>query len=232
MRDRDDRPTEDRPRGDQSRTGTAIQTPALSGPGFNRREFLKGSSAAVAASAMATTVQETVAEEAAKDARVTKAAPGPVKLNINGKEHTLKLEPRVTLLDALRDDLNLTGAKEVCTTTNCGACTVIIDGKPIYACSKLAVEVQGKKITTVEGLSDGKNVDDVITAFIKHDASQCGYCTPGFVVAVRAFLNAHPKAGLEEIQKGLAGNICRCGTYEGVTKAALELCGGAKKGGA
>lgn len=232
MRDRDDRPTEDRRSGDQSRIGPAVQGPVVNGPGFNRRDFLKGSSAAVAASAMATTVQETVAEEAAKDARVTKAGPGPVKLKVNGKEHTLKLEPRVTLLDALRNDLNLTGAKEVCTTTNCGACTVIIDGKPVLACGKLAVEVQGKEITTVEGLSEGKNIDQVITAFVKHDASQCGYCTPGFVVAVRAFLNAHPKAGLDEIQKGLGGNICRCGTYEGVTKAALELCGAAKKGGA
>ena len=132
-----------------------------------------------------------------------------------------------------RNDLNLTGAKEVCTTTNCGACTVIIDGKAVYACAKTAVECQGKKITTAEGLADGKTIDDVIKCFVKHDATQCGFCTPGFVVATRAFLNEHPGAKMEDIRKGLGGNICRCGTYDGVAHAALECAaaGAAKKGG-
>lgn len=139
------------------------------------------------------------------------------------------LEPRVTLLDALRNDLNLTGAKDVGVSSNDGADTVIIDGKAVAAGTRLAFAEQGKNITTVEGLSEGKNVDEVITAFVKHDATQCGYCTPGFVVAVRAFLNKNPGANLEQIRKGLGGNICRCGTYAGVTAAALELC---QKGGA
>lgn len=242
MLDRENRSTDDRRPEEQSRSGpstcgsgtkgpAAPGAGAATGSGVNRRDFLKGSGAAVAASAVATSVQESIAQEKAKDARVTPAAPGMVKLDVNGTVHTLKLEPRVSLLDALRNDLNLTGSKEVCNTTNCGACTVIIDGQPVYACSRLAVEVQGKKITTVEGLSTGKNVDQVVSAFVKHDASQCGYCTPGFVVAVRAFLNTNPKADLEEIRKGLGGNLCRCGTYEGVASAAMELCG-AKKGGA
>lgn len=204
-------------------------TSGRSGPGFNRRDFLKGSGAAVAATAVATAVEESVAQEKKAGAAVVAAKPGQVKLEINGKSHTVTVEPRVTLLDVLRNDLNLTGAKEVCTTTNCGACTVIIDGKPVYACARTAVECQGKKITTVEGLGDGKDVDDVVKCFVKHDATQCGYCTPGFVVATRAFLNANPKATMEDIRKGLGGNICRCGTYDGVAHAALECA--TKKGG-
>ncbi|MBS0266904.1 MAG: (2Fe-2S)-binding protein [Planctomycetes bacterium] len=205
-------------------------TSSRSGPGFNRRDFLKGSGAAVAASAVATAVEETVAQDKDKlPANVVPAKPVPVKLEINGKAHTVTVEPRVTLLDVLRNDLNLTGAKDVCTTTNCGACTVIIDGKPVLACARMAVECQGKKITTVEGLGDGKDVDDVVKCFVKHDATQCGYCTPGFVVATRAFLNSKPNATLEEIRKGLGGNLCRCGTYDGVAHAALECA--SKKGG-
>ena len=198
------------------------------GPDVSRRAFLKGSGVAVATTAMVGTAVEGVAEETKAVSKVAPAKVQEVKLNVNGEIHTVKIEPRVTLLDALRNDLQLTGCKEVCTTKNCGACTVIIDGKPVYACTKLAIAEKGK-ITTVEGLAGGKNVDQVISAFVKHDATQCGYCTPGFVVAVRAFLNANPKADLEQIQKGLGGNICRCGTYEGVAQAALELV---KKGGA
>jgi xanthine dehydrogenase YagT iron-sulfur-binding subunit len=207
-------------------------TSSRSGPGFNRRDFLKGSGAAVAASAVATAVEESIAQDkdgGKKAANVVAAKPGPVKLEINGKSHTVTVEPRVTLLDVLRNDLNLTGAKEVCNDTICGACTVIIDGKPVYACARTAVECQGKKITTCEGLGDGKDVDEVVKCFVKHDATQCGYCTPGFVVATRAFLNANPKATMDDIRKGLGGNLCRCGTYDGVAHAALECA--TKKGG-
>jgi xanthine dehydrogenase YagT iron-sulfur-binding subunit len=204
------------------------ESPNRYGPDVSRRAFLKGSSAVVAASAVGSAVADSVAQEKAAS-KVAPAKPVEITLHVNGKMQKLTLEPRVTLLDALRNDLNLTGCKEVCTTQNCGACTVIIDGKPTYACAHLAIAEQGKKITTVEALSEGKNVDQVITAFVKHDATQCGFCTPGFVVAVKAFLDKHPKANLEEIQKGLGGNLCRCGTYVGVTQAALELC---QKGGA
>lgn len=198
-----------------------------SGPGFSRRSFLKGSGAAVAATAMATAVEESAAQQAQSNVVAAKAA--PISLNINGKMQTVTVEPRVTLLDVLRNDLNLTGAKDVCTTTNCGACTVIIDGKPTYACAVPAVSCLGKKITTVEALSADGNIDDVVKCFVKHDATQCGYCTPGFVVAVKAYTDAHPGAKLEDIRKGLGGNICRCGTYDGVGQAALECA--SKKGG-
>jgi len=194
----------------------------------SRRAFLQGSGAAVAATAITTGATEAVAE-ANRPSRLKSAGPHKVVLTVNGTQHTLMIEPRVTLLEALRNDLNLTGAKEVGNVSNDGADTVIIDGKPVLASTRLAIEVEGKNITTVEGLSDGKNVDEVITAFVKHDATQCGYCTPGFVVAVRAFLNKNPGANLEQIRKGLGGNLCRCGTYAGVTAAAVELC---KKGGA
>jgi xanthine dehydrogenase YagT iron-sulfur-binding subunit len=202
-----------------------------SGPGFNRRDFLKGSGAAVAATAMVATVEESLAQEKKAEKNVVAAKAAPVKLDINGKTHTVTVEPRVTLLDVLRDDLSLTGAKDVCTTRNCGACTVILDGKAVYACAKLAVECVGKKITTAEGLGDGAKVDEVVACFVKHDATQCGFCTPGFVVATRAFLNGKPGANIEDVRKGLGGNICRCGTYDGVTQAALECAGAGKKGG-
>jgi len=179
--------------------------------GFSRRDFLRGSGAAVAA----TTLSQAVSENAEAQQAGTKVAPG------------VTVEPRVTLLDVLRDDLSLTGAKEACDTSNCGACTVLIDGKAAYACSVLAHQAVGKKIQTAEGLATGDN-DAVAKCFVKHDATQCGYCTPGFVVATRAFVAAKPNATVEDVSKGLGGNICRCGTYAGVIAAALEC---SKKGG-
>ncbi len=198
-----------------------------SGPDFNRRSFLKGSGVAVAASAMATAVQEAAAKPK-QDRTETTSGKQKVTLNVNGEQKTVEIEPRVTLLDALRNDLDLTGCKEVCTTANCGACTVLIDGKAVYACTRLAIAEQGKKITTVESLA-GKE-DPVVQGFHKHDATQCGFCTPGFVMATRAFIAEHPNATLEEIQKGLGGNICRCGTYANISMCAVELCQSAKGG--
>lgn len=225
MLERDDSPNASPPPGD--RTDTGGHPDSVRG-GFNRRDFLKGSGAAIAATAAVTTGEETaVAQE---KSTVVPAKPVDVKLNVNGKDYSLKLEPRVTLIEALRNDLNITGAKHVCDTTNCGACTVIVDGKPVFACARLAIECHGKKVTTVEGLTSGQNIDQVIAAFVKHDATQCGFCTPGFVVAVKAFLEANPKANLEQILKGLGGNLCRCGTYVGVQAAALECAGHGKEG--
>ena len=195
------------------------------GAGFNRRDFLKGSGAAVAATAMATTTEESVAEE--KNPNVVSSEATDVTLNVNGKDYTLKLEPRAVLLDVLRNDLNLTGCKEVDERNVSGADTVLIDGKAAYAGARLAFDCRGCKITTVESLRDGDKMDEVISGFVKHDAMQCGFCTPGFVMAMRAFLNKNPKATLQEIRNGLGGNICRCGTYHGITQCALEL---AKKG--
>ena len=199
--------------------------PHANGSGVNRRDFLRGSGAAVAVTALATSEQGATAQDAAKK-NVVAAKAQDVTLNVNGKDHKLSLEPRVTLLDALRDDLNLTGCKDVCDTTNCGACTVLIDGKATYSCSRLAHECAGKKVTTIESLAAN---DPVVAGFVKHDASQCGFCTPGFVMATKAFCDKNPGATLDQVRKGLGGNICRCGTYVGITACAMELV--QKKGG-
>lgn len=198
--------------------------PQANGSGVNRRDFLRGSGAAVAVTALATSEQGAAAQDTAKK-NVVSAKAQDVTLNVNGKDHKLSLEPRVTLLDALRDDLNLTGCKDVCDTTNCGACTVLIDGKATYACSRLAHECAGKKVTTIESLAAN---DPVVAGFVKHDAQQCGFCTPGFVMATKAFCDKNPGATLDQVRKGLGGNICRCGTYVGITACAMELV---KKGG-
>ena len=197
------------------------------GSGFNRRDFLKGSAAAATATAMAThEPQETQAATAR--ANVFAAAAQNVTLNVNGKNHTVKVEPRVTLLDVLRNDLNLTGCKEVDEHSADGADTVMIDGKAVLAGSRLAIECEGRKIRTVESLRQGEKIDEGVSGFVKHDAMQCGFCTPGFVMATRAFLDKNPKASLADIRKGLGGNICRCGTYQGITQCALEIAKGGK----
>jgi xanthine dehydrogenase YagT iron-sulfur-binding subunit len=148
-----------------------------------------------------------------------------VSLNVNGKSHEVKVEPRTTLLDVLRYQLNLTGAKPVSMDGSSGASTVLVDGKPVMASTTLALAVVGKPIQTVESLG-GDNPDAVPRAFVAHDAQQCGFCTPGFVIAVRAFLNKNPAATEEEIRAGLNGNICRCGTYANVVQAALAVAKG------
>ncbi|MEX0725140.1 MAG: (2Fe-2S)-binding protein [Planctomycetaceae bacterium] len=198
-----------------------------SGPSFNRRDFLKGSGAAVAATAMATS-NELAAQDKTKS-KIASAEPATITLNVNGKDYDVTVEPRVTLLEVLRNDLNFTGCKEVDDRGADGADTVLMDGKATLAGSRLAIECVGKKIQTVESLRKGNEVDPVVEGFVKHDAMQCGFCTPGFVMATRAFLNEHPTATLDEIRAGLGGNICRCGTYAGITACALEL---AQKGGA
>jgi len=151
------------------------------------------------------------------------AGPGaaPITLKINGKPRTLKVEPRVTLLDAMRNYLDLTGGKRVCDRATCGACTVILNGKSVYSCTVLAIDAQGKDIQTIEGISEGEP-HPVSVAFVKHDAQQCGYCTPGFVMAAKAFLDGNPDPTEAEVREGLCGNLCRCGTYMGVRQAVLE----------
>ncbi|REJ87918.1 MAG: (2Fe-2S)-binding protein [Planctomycetota bacterium] len=203
-------------------------TPSRGGTSFNRRDFLKGSGATVAASAMAAGGVPTTAEAAIAQKQAV-AGPTKVTLNVNGEDYEVTVEPRTSLLDVLRYDLNLTGCKDLEDVSVDGADTVIIDGKATYASTVLALQARGKEIRTVESLRDGGQVDEVVSCFVKHDAMQCGYCTPGFVAATRAFLDKNPDASLEEIQQGLGGNICRCGTYDGITRCALELTG---KGGA
>ena len=194
------------------------------GPDFNRRDFLRGSGAAMAATAMATSANESQAQDAA--GRVA-AGPTEITLNVNGDDHTVTVYPRTTLLEVLRNQLNLTGCKDLQDVSVDGADTVMVDGKATYAGATLAMQARGKQIRTVESLRNGNELDEVVSCFVKHDAMQCGFCTPGFVVATRVFLDKNPNATIEEIRDGLGGNICRCGTYDGITKCALELGGGA-----
>jgi xanthine dehydrogenase YagT iron-sulfur-binding subunit len=189
--------------------------------GFSRRKFLQGSGAAAAATALGT--HEASAEQNAASSVVKGST--TITLDVNGKSHQVTVEPRTTLLDALRYGLDLTGAKPVSSEGSSGASTVLIDGKPITASTTLALAARGKKIQTVESLG-GDNPDAVPLAFVEHDASQCGFCTPGFVVAVRAFLNKHPKASEADIRAGLNGNVCRCGTYANVVQAAISVAKG------
>jgi xanthine dehydrogenase YagT iron-sulfur-binding subunit len=153
--------------------------------------------------------------------------PGAVKLelNVNGAKMTTSIEPRVTLLDALRNYLDVTGCKRVCDRGTCGACTVMVNGKPVYSCTMLALEARGKEIKTAEALNADGKLDAVPAAFAKHDAQQCGFCTPGFVVAMRAGFDQNPKATPADIERALGGNICRCGTYEQMRHAIAALCG-------
>lgn len=145
-----------------------------------------------------------------------------ITLNVNGKSHTLEVEPRVTLLDALRDGLGLTGTKRVCDRGSCGACTVLLDGKPVYSCSVLAVDAQGKRIETVEVLAQGEQLHPLQQAFVEHDALMCGFCTPGFIMSLKALLDQVPQPTEKQVREACAGNICRCGTYNRIFEAALD----------
>src|SRR5689334_8301418 len=190
----------------------------------SRRDFLK--------SAGVTSIASAVTSVAVPDAGAQTGAavlgPGdvPVALTANGKRLDLKIEPRVTLLDALRTRADLTGNKRVCDRGTCGACTMIVDGRTVYSCSTLAIEVQGKQIRTIDGLADGDSLHPVQQAFCDKDALMCGFCTPGFIMASVGLLEKHPNATPEQIKKGLDGNICRCGTFTRIFEAVSSVKGG------
>jgi xanthine dehydrogenase YagT iron-sulfur-binding subunit len=186
--------------------------------GFSRRSWLQ--SAGIGGGVVGSGVLEPEAE--AQVAPKVLSGEVEISLDINGRKRSVKVEPRTTLLDALRNRLDLTGAKRVCDRGTCGACTVSVNGKIVYGCSMLAVDAVGKNIQTIEGIAPAGQLHPVSAAFVKHDAQQCGYCTPGFVMAAKGFLDKHPNPTQDQVEKGLAGNICRCGTYVGVRAAVLE----------
>ena len=194
--------------------------------GVSRRDFLKISGITAAVPMV---VGLRVVRAAGADVPVYGPGKTPVALTVNGRKLAADLEPRVTLLDALRDSFELTGSKRVCDRAECGACTVLVDGKPVYACSILAIDAQGQRITTIEGLTQGGRLLPVQQAFIDNDAQQCGFCTPGFIVAGKALLDEHPNPTPEQIHRGLSGNFCRCGTYAGMQAVFAQLAG-ARKG--
>lgn len=182
--------------------------------GFSRRGFIQG--VGIGGGTLGTGLLEGQAQAAPA---MSGPGPVPITLQINGKAVNVTVEPRVTLLDALRNYLDMTGAKKVCDRGTCGACTVIMNGKTVYACSVLAIDAQGKKIETIEGLPVNNPVS---AAFVDNDAQQCGYCTPGFVMATKGFLDRQPNPTYEDVKHGLGGNLCRCGTYVGLRKAVLQ----------
>ena len=189
---------------------------------FTRRDFLK--SAGVVSAVTAATAPP---EAEAQTAGVNAVGPGevPVRLTVNGKRVDLMIEPRVTLLDALRMRADMTGNKRVCDRGTCGACTMIVDGRAVYSCSTLAIEVQGKTIRNVDGLANGATLHPVQAAFCDKDALMCGFCTPGFIMASVALLEKHPSPTPEQIKKGLDGNICRCGTFSRIFEAVSSVKG-------
>jgi xanthine dehydrogenase YagT iron-sulfur-binding subunit len=192
--------------------------------GVSRRDFLKISTIAAAVPVVA---GPRTVMAAGQEVPVQGPGKVPMELSVNGKTYKASLEPRVTLLDALRDSIDITGAKRVCDKGECGACTVLLDNKAVYACSILAIEAQGKKITTVESMMEDGKLHPLQQAFVDNDGSQCGFCTPGFVVACKALLDQHPDPSPEDVRRGLSGNYCRCGTYDGIRKAVAQV---ARKG--
>lgn len=208
-----------------------IRDPKSNGDGVSRRSFIKTLGASAAVSSLSATSESRatalLGREVPKSAAMLIDGPEPVDvtLNINGKPLAVKVEPATTLLEALRFHLNLTGSKEICDRGACGGCSVIVDGKLVNSCMMLALDAVGTQVTTVEGLARDGKLDPVQESFVRHDGLQCGYCTPGLVMACRALLNDNPKPTLEEIKKGLSGNLCRCGTYTNIFNAALEASG-------
>ena len=190
----------------------------------SRRDFFK----TVGVGSIATAVVSGVTDAAAQGPAPIGPEDVAITLTINGQRHQLRVEPRVTLLDAMRTRLEITGQKRVCDRGACGACTVLIEGRTYYSCSMLAIEAQGRNIRTVEGLAKGNDLHPAQQAFCDHDGLMCGFCTPGFVMSTVALLEKTPNPTPEQARKALDGNLCRCGTNIGVLRAALAVKGGSR----
>ncbi|MDR5727435.1 MAG: (2Fe-2S)-binding protein [Terriglobia bacterium] len=201
------------------------------GKGITRRGFLKGAGVAAAGTALLEGAQvfsrEAVAATRGEHNGVKEYGPGPiaVTLHVNGKEQTVHIEPRTTLADALRVDMALTGTKVVCDRGACSACTVLLDNMPINSCMTLAMDAVGHRVTTIEGLAKNGEMHPMQASFVKHDALQCGFCTPGMVMTCSALLGKNPKPTEEDVRYAIAGNLCRCGTYPKIFAAAQEVAG-------
>ena len=189
----------------------------------SRRAFLKGMGASTVAATMASLPISSLPEaEAALPAGLREAV---IQLNINEKVYRVKVKSQWTLLEVLRRELGLTGTKKACDRGNCGACTVIVDGRAVYACSLLAIRMEGRKIVTVEGLKDGENLHPVQKAFSEHGGYQCGFCTSGQMMAAKALLDRNSRPTIDDIRAGLAGNLCRCGAFPKIIESVLAAAG-------
>jgi aerobic-type carbon monoxide dehydrogenase small subunit (CoxS/CutS family) len=144
-------------------------------------------------------------------------------LTVNGTAYAVELDPHVSLLDAVRDAIGLTGSKEGCDDSECGACMMLLDGKPVNSCSYLALQAEGRRVTTVEGLADGDGLSALQRAFLEHGGVQCGFCTPGMLISATALLRSNPRPSDDEIRVALSGNLCRCTGYDGIVRAVRSV---------
>jgi xanthine dehydrogenase YagT iron-sulfur-binding subunit len=190
--------------------------------GLSRRGFLKGAGVTTAGSVLLSTGLLAWEAEAAEKGQMVDAAGIEISMKVNGEVRTLFVEPRTTLSTALRDKLDLTGTKVGCDRGSCSACTVFLDGKPVNSCMTLALDVGDREVTTIEGIAKGDDLHPVQEAFIEQDASQCGYCTPGMIMSCVHLLKTNPDPSLDDVKQATRGNLCRCGTYPHVFKAALS----------
>lgn len=199
--------------------------------GITRRGFLKGAGITAAGTALLDGVQSFGREGAAATPGVTEMGPGPVsvKLRVNGKEQALQIEPRTTLAEALRIQLGMTGTKVICDRGACSGCTVWLDKMPVNSCMTLAVDAVGHNVTTIEGLAIDNETHPVQMAFVKHDAMQCGFCTPGMVMSCAALLEKNPHPSEADVRHAISGNLCRCGTYPRIFAATLDAAGNMRK---
>ena len=186
-----------------------------------RRDFLKGLGASTVAAAVITTGGAHSEAEAAAPPKGTRDA--VITTEINGRSYRVAVKTHWTLLDVLRRELGLTGTKNSCNRGSCGACTVIMDGMAVYACALLAVEADKRKITTIEGLSDGEKLHPIQSVFIQEDALQCGFCTPGMIISTKALLDKNPRPSEAEVKEALSGTICRCAAYPKIVKAVMSV---------
>ncbi len=190
---------------------------------LTRRDFLKGFGSGAVGAAIAPKLLAQEAESLqTKEGDIPFYTRKRVTMTVNGKKYSLTVRPQETLLDILRDRLSLTGAKKICDRGECGGCTILMDGKPVYSCMYLAIRADGANITTVEGLASRDELDPVQQAFVDKDAYQCGFCTTGFVMSSVAFLKNAKNPGLEDIKQALSGNLCRCGNYFKIYQAVEE----------
>jgi aerobic-type carbon monoxide dehydrogenase small subunit (CoxS/CutS family) len=196
--------------------------------GISRRGFLKGAGLTAAGTALLDGVQTFTNTAKAESAHgVTELGPGPtlIRLQVNGAEHSVEIEPRTTLAEALRIHLGMTGTKVVCDRGVCSGCTVWLDKMPVNSCMTLAIDAIGHNVTTIEGLSTEEKIHPLQAAFVKHDAMQCGFCTPGMVMSCAALLERNPHPSEHDVRHAVSGNLCRCGTYPKVFAATLDAAG-------
>lgn len=186
---------------------------------FSRRGFLKG--LGTGAASVAITGMPLIVPPEAEAALPSGTKEAVVQLNVNNRAYRVKVKSHWTLLEVLRREIGLTGTKKFCDRGSCGTCTVIMDGKAIYACSRLAIEADNKRIVTIEGLSDGEKAHPIQEAFIENDGFQCGYCTPGFIMSVKALVDKKPRPSRTEMKEALAGNVCRCSAYPKILASAM-----------